>query len=254
MSLQTGLEALKQGRPQEAVQILENFCQYKATPGSKDYLQAQMILVKAYYRAGETQKASALCQKLANSQNSQLRSWAKKTLNSLTSTQTSQQSTPEAGVSTGSRATKPEPPSNPVQQRTRAAQTGVKLSVAGFVGSLSLASGVTISLMFGMVLVLALAVIFILESPNPIAGLFTAVVFTLVFNIAAFFLSPWLMDFTQGWLYQTRWVSLAEVESQSPEAAKVIQYVCAEKQLKQPRLGIIDDQNPTAFTYGFPTQ
>ncbi|NES25916.1 MAG: M48 family metalloprotease [Symploca sp. SIO3E6] len=122
--------------------------------------------------------------------------------------------------------------------------------MAGFAGNLALASGVTLSLLFGMILVLALAVIFILESPNPIAGLFAAVVFTLVFNIVAFFLSPWLMDLSQRWLYQTRWVSLAEVESQSPEAAKVIQYVCAEKQLKQPRLGIIDDQNPTAFTYG----
>ncbi|NER92952.1 MAG: M48 family metalloprotease [Symploca sp. SIO1B1] len=250
MSLQAGLDALKQGRPQEAVQILQNFCNYGATPDSKDYLQAQMILVKAYYRAGNLKKASALCQQLTNSNNSQLRSWAKKTLSSLSSTQTFEQSTPEVGTSTTPTATTPEPPSKVVQKGARAAQTGVKLALAGFAGSLSLASGVTLSLLFGMILVLALAVIFILESPNPIAGLFTAVVFTLVFNIVAFFLSPWLMDLSQRWLYQTRWVSLSEVESQSPEAAKVIQYVCAEKQLKQPRLGIIDDQNPTAFTYG----
>ena len=30
----------------------------------------------------------------------------------------------------------------------------------------------------------------------------------------------------------------------------VIEQVCADKQLKQPNLGLIDDQNPTAFTYG----
>ena len=251
MSLQAGLDALKQGRPQEAIRILENFCNYGATPDSKDYLQAQMILVKAYYRAGETQKAFTLCQQLTTSNNAQLRSWAQKTLSSLNSTQKSQEPAPEATAAPPTPTpTTPEPPTNPILKGARAAQTGVKLSLASFAGSLSLASGITISLLFGMVLVLALAVIFILESPNPLVGLFTAVVFTLVFNIAAFFFSPLLMDFTQGWLYQTRWVSLAEVESQSPEAAKVIQYVCAEKELKQPRLGIIDDQNPTAFTYG----
>ena len=58
------------------------------------------------------------------------------------------------------------------------------------------------------------------------------------------------MDLTQNWLYNTRWVSLAEIESLSPETAKVIQKVCKQKKLTQPRLGIIDDQNPTAFTYG----
>ncbi|WP_445240319.1 M48 family metalloprotease [Microcoleus vaginatus] len=35
-----------------------------------------------------------------------------------------------------------------------------------------------------------------------------------------------------------------------PETAKVIKKVCKQKKLQQPRLGIIDDQNPTAFTYG----
>jgi Zn-dependent protease with chaperone function len=58
------------------------------------------------------------------------------------------------------------------------------------------------------------------------------------------------MDLTQSWLYQTRWVSLVEVEEKSPETAQVIRQVCERKNLKQPRLGIIDDQNPTAFTYG----
>ena len=58
------------------------------------------------------------------------------------------------------------------------------------------------------------------------------------------------MDLTQNWLYHTRWVSLAEIESLSPETAKVIKKVCQQKKLSSVRLGIIDDQNPTAFTYG----
>jgi Zn-dependent protease with chaperone function len=58
------------------------------------------------------------------------------------------------------------------------------------------------------------------------------------------------MDLTQSWLYHTRWVDLAEVENLSPETARVIRRVCQQKKLKIPRLGIIDDENPTAFTYG----
>jgi Zn-dependent protease with chaperone function len=128
--------------------------------------------------------------------------------------------------------------------------TPVKLVMKGVGGNLALASIVTMTLIFGMVLALILAIVFILQSENPTSGLATSIAITLVFNIAAFFLSPWLMDLTQRWLYNTRWVSLDEIERQSPETASVIRRVCAQKKIKQPRLGIIDDQNPTAFTYG----
>ncbi|MFS8908050.1 M48 family metalloprotease, partial [Synechococcus sp. OH2] len=36
----------------------------------------------------------------------------------------------------------------------------------------------------------------------------------------------------------------------SPESAEVIERVCRQYKLKQPKLGLIRDQNPTAFTYG----
>lgn len=117
-------------------------------------------------------------------------------------------------------------------------------------GNLAVASGVTLSLIGGMVLALCLAVSFILGSDNPVLGLAISIGITLAFNLAAFFFSPLLMDLTQRWLYKTRWVSLAEIQSQKPETAKLIQKVCQEKNLKVPRLGMIDDQNPTAFTYG----
>ncbi len=132
----------------------------------------------------------------------------------------------------------------------RAAGTGVKLALASIGGNLALASAITLSLIGGMVFVLCLAVVFILGSENPGTGLAIAIALTLIFNLAAFFISPFLMDLTQGWLYQTRWVSLADIGRYSPETVQVIQRVCAEKKLKEPRLGIIDDQNPTAFTYG----
>jgi Zn-dependent protease with chaperone function len=137
----------------------------------------------------------------------------------------------------------------PLRKAGRSPKAGIKL-IQKTGGNLVLASGATLIMLFGMVFVLSLASVFILNGPDPVTGLAIALPITLIFNIAAFFLSPYLMDLTQNWLYNTRWVSLAEIDSLSPETAKVIQKVCKQKKLKQPRLGIIDDQNPTAFTYG----
>ncbi|MEH2290701.1 zinc metalloprotease HtpX [Nostoc sp.] len=226
MSLQSALNALNQKRYQEAAELLEQFCRDCAEHNSSDYLSAQMWLIKAYQATGEIAKAKALCQKLIVSENPQARSWAEKASQSLRQ------------------------PSNISQKAGRAATTGMKLAMGGVGGSLALASGVTITLLFGIVLALGLSLVFISGSDNPLQGLAIAIGITLVFNIAAFFISPFIMDLTQGWLYQTRWVELTEVEALSPETAKVIRQVCQHKNLKIPRLGIINDQNPTAFTYG----
>ncbi|MEA5506677.1 hypothetical protein VB735_26965 [Halotia wernerae UHCC 0503] len=81
------------------------------------------------------------------------------------------------------------------------------------------------------------------RSNDPLQGMAIAIGITLIFNIAAFSLSPFLMDLTQRWLYQ-----ITEIETLSPETAKVLRQVCQQKNLKTPRLGIINYQNPTAFT------
>ncbi|MBN3875287.1 MULTISPECIES: zinc metalloprotease HtpX [unclassified Nostoc] len=227
MSLQSALNALNQKRYQEAVELLEQFCRDSVEHNSSDYLSAQMWLMKAYQATGETEKAKVLCQKLIMSENPQTRSWAEQ------ASQSFRQTPPKASQKAG-----------------RAVTTGMKLAMGGVGGSLALASGVTMTLLFGMVLALGLSLVFILGNDNPLQGLAIAIGITLVFNIAAFFISPFIMDLTQGWLYQTRWVELAEVETLSPETAKVIRQVCEQKKLKTPRLGIINDQNPTAFTYG----
>ena len=120
----------------------------------------------------------------------------------------------------------------------------------GIGGNLAMASLVTVGLLFGMVFALLMGVMLIMESENPAVGLTLAVLATVVVNTLIFFLSPFLMDLTQRWLYSTRWVDLAEIRRHSPESAQVIERVCREHKLKHPRLGIIDDQNPTAFTYG----
>ncbi len=132
----------------------------------------------------------------------------------------------------------------------RATHWGRPLEAVAGTGNLALASTVTMGLLAGMVLVLVTGVVWISESANPLTGFGIAVVITLAFNTLFFFLSPVLMDWSQGWLYQRRWVDLNDIARRSPQSADVIRRVCAEKNLKHPRLGLIADGNPTAFTYG----
>ncbi|MGI2906893.1 M48 family metalloprotease [Tolypothrix sp. VBCCA 56010] len=230
MSLQSGLDAFKQGRYQEAIELLEEFSRNNFDETSPGYLNAQMWLLKAYQATGKIEKACDLCQRLINSDNPEVRTWAEKAYPTL-----------HQPAKT---------PSRKIEKSERAATAGVQLAMKGVGGSLALASGVTLTLLFGMVFVLGLALVFIVNSDAPINGLAIALVITLIFNLAAFFLSPFLMDLTQSWLYHTRWVDITEVENLSPETARVIRRVCQQKKLKIPRLGIIDDENPTAFTYG----
>ncbi|MEB3218220.1 MAG: zinc metalloprotease HtpX [Nostocales cyanobacterium 94392] len=227
MSLQSGLDAAKEGRYQEAISLLEEYCHNCNEESSTKYCTAQMWLVRAYTAIGETEKALVLTQKLMQSEQEKVSEWAFKMYEKLN-----------------------ESPSEINTTKKAVGAPGVKLAMAGVGGNLALASTVTISLMSGMMLVLGLAVVFILGSDNPTAGLGIAIAITLIFNVAAFFLSPFLMDLTQSWLYKTRWVELAEIENLSPETIKVIRQVCQQKKIKVPRLGIIEDQNPTAFTYG----
>ena len=122
----------------------------------------------------------------------------------------------------------PEDPSPTMPSTERAAAGGVKLALARFAGSLALASTLTLSLIGGMVLVLSLATVLILNSENPQGGLSLAIGITLIFNVVTFLLSPWLIDLSQGFLYQTRWVDLESIGQRSPESAEVIRRVCAE--------------------------
>ncbi|MGM3304772.1 M48 family metalloprotease [Anabaena sp. WFMT] len=227
MSLQSGLDAFQQGQYQEAVYLLEEFSQNSLELNSPDYLTAQMWLMKAYQKTGDTEQATILWQKLINSDNPQVREWAEQDRPFFSS------------------VTQPS-----FQKAGRAAAVGVNLAMGGVGGSLALASGVTIALLFGMVFVLGLSLVLIASSSDPVTGLAIAIAITLIFNLAAFFFSPFLMDLSQNWLYKTRWVNLAEIENLSPETGKIIRQVCQQKNITTPRLGIIDDQNPTAFTYG----
>ncbi|MGB5593150.1 MAG: zinc metalloprotease HtpX [Crocosphaera sp.] len=234
--LNNGLQALQKQQYPEAVALLGNFCQNYPDRQSTFYLQGLIALARAYRGNGQQEKAIALAQTLMKHSNTEVREWAQGFLSIVNQDDLKNNRTENS------------PEFNKIAGR--AEQTGVRLMMPKIADNLKFASGFTIILLLGMVLSLCLGVFLIFDSNNPLLGLIISLVVTLLFNGVTFFLSPMIMDFTQKWLYKTRWVSLAEVKRHSPEAAEMILRVCREKQLPHPRLGIIDDQNPTAFTYG----
>jgi hypothetical protein len=75
-----GMIACKEGRYPKAIKYLEDYCQGCTDRNSKDYIKAQMWLIKVYKIVGHLERAIALCQLLSNHPNPQVQTWATKTL------------------------------------------------------------------------------------------------------------------------------------------------------------------------------
>lgn len=90
------------------------------------------------------------------------------------------------------------------------------------------------------------------------AGLYTAHVvsmpmmlgLTVLFNLVWWWLSPFVMDLTLQWVYKSEWVSAEELGRTHPGVVNFIEKTCRDQNIPVPRLGLIHDQSPTAFTYG----
>ncbi|MBC6480308.1 MAG: M48 family metalloprotease [Hormoscilla sp. GM7CHS1pb] len=245
--LEMGSQAIRQKNYAEAIAPLEAFIAACGDTDSKDYQQAQMWLVKAYRRTDRLEEAIAICEQLSTHSDPLITSWVDQTLPTLLLAQTR---AAQASESETESSENKEDSFYKFPKAGRSGQTGVKLAMTGIASNLTMASAVTICLLFGMVLALCLFLILIHGSENPTIGLVMSLAIAIAFNAVAFFISPFFMDLMQRWLYGTRWVSLSEIEQYSPETVKVLKTVCSKHKLKQPRLGIIDDENPTAFTYG----
>ena len=75
-----GIIACKEERYPKAIKYLEDYCQASTDRNSKDYIQAQMWLIKVYKIVGQLERAIALCQLLTNHTHPQVQTWATKTL------------------------------------------------------------------------------------------------------------------------------------------------------------------------------
>ncbi|MBE9198359.1 MULTISPECIES: M48 family metallopeptidase [unclassified Nodularia (in: cyanobacteria)] len=90
--LEAGLVALKQGNYQTAIAKLTPVASSKENTTAT--LQARVGLVMAYARTGQIRKATALCQLLTESQNTQVKEWAELALTHLTKRKKSSNNSP----------------------------------------------------------------------------------------------------------------------------------------------------------------
>lgn len=73
---------------------------------------------------------------------------------------------------------------------------------------------------------------------------------TIGINFLLWLIGPWITDHISKWFYKTKFLTKTEVEQSYPEVAQLINQVSTEYHFPFPKVGIIPDKNPTAFSYG----
>ena len=111
---------------------------------------------------------------------------------------------------------------------------------------LALASGFTLSLLLGLLFAVlgSISLVYTDLSFYAILGL------VVLFNFLMWLVSPKISDFTYRFTHGLEWITLEELRDISPASAEVIEEVTEEYDYSTPKLGIIRDSNPQAFTYG----
>jgi len=83
--------------------------------------------------------------------------------------------------------------------------------------------------------------------PSNLFGLILMIVITLVMILVQYGISPLFV----GWMYRIDWIPYEEFATRYPHLADSLDKVVAYNGIKIPRLGIIHDRAPNAFTYGW---
>ncbi|HIQ10006.1 MAG TPA: hypothetical protein EYH23_00600 [Euryarchaeota archaeon] len=113
-------------------------------------------------------------------------------------------------------------------------------------GKLLLASALTIFFLLSVVGLVVAGALYFFGG----ADILTVIAFTVLFNVVAFFVSPWVQDFLLKWLHGAKFYTVDEFKSVAPEISEIIERVSREYGFKPPKIVYIPDKNPTAFTYG----
>ncbi|NET09830.1 MAG: hypothetical protein F6K09_08290 [Merismopedia sp. SIO2A8] len=101
MLLQQGIQAYKNMKRDRAIKLLEDYIKDCTNHKSRNYMQAQMTLVKAYKETKQIPEAIARCEELSTTENFALKSWASKALPKLQKELgPSEEPAPEASAST----------------------------------------------------------------------------------------------------------------------------------------------------------
>ncbi|MBI2484062.1 M48 family metalloprotease [Candidatus Uhrbacteria bacterium] len=113
-------------------------------------------------------------------------------------------------------------------------------------GKLFLSSTITLGVLFSFVFLIVILALLVLDA----VSLGTAVSLTVAFNILMWLAGPWFTDLINRWFYKVRFMSANEFAAAHPAVDAIIVDIAKEYKFKHPKIGIIPDNNPTAFTYG----
>jgi len=113
-------------------------------------------------------------------------------------------------------------------------------------GKLFFASLFTLTILLSFV---AAAIILAMLYTDTI-DLWRAVGLTIGINFVLWLIGPFITDWVNKIFYKVRFLSKEEVSQQYPEIAQLINEVSTKHNFRFPKIGIIPDKNPTAFTYG----
>jgi len=109
-----------------------------------------------------------------------------------------------------------------------------------------LASGLAVTSLFALMY----AVVFVIGVwflPSSIWGLIIMIAITVGMVLLQYGISPLIV----GWLYRIDWIPYEQFAVQFPHLAESLNKVVSFRGIKMPRLGIIHDLNPNAFTFGW---
>ncbi|MBI2583707.1 MAG: M48 family metalloprotease [Candidatus Aenigmarchaeota archaeon] len=73
---------------------------------------------------------------------------------------------------------------------------------------------------------------------------------TILINFVLWLVCPTISDWIYRFFYKLRWVTIDELRKTSPASADFLVKTCRKYNFNVPKLGIIPDKNPNAFTYG----
>jgi len=111
---------------------------------------------------------------------------------------------------------------------------------------LALASVVCLSLLFSFVAFVVILVLLYID----FVSLPLAILLTVTLNLIFWLVGPTITDFINRHFYKVQFFSQEEVQTQYPYLYQIITQISQANHFPFPKIGVIPDQNPTAFTYG----
>ncbi|MFQ6128786.1 MAG: M48 family metalloprotease [Thermoplasmata archaeon] len=104
-----------------------------------------------------------------------------------------------------------------------------------------------IALLFALIFAVMMAFTYYLTVIGYITGIFILLV-PLILTILIIVLQWGVSPLIIRWIYKIRWVDPGSFD---PKIGEFIRETCREKRIKEPRFGIVSDDNPNAFAFGW---